>query len=128
MISVAEIKKLLLSFGYTAQQKDEALIELAIERVWISVKAFTHLKHIPDELKPEMMSMIVGEFLYAKKNLGGLEEGGIVFPKRVSQITEGDTSLSISNIGKTEDDFDDMIDALRHGNPHVLEHWRALHW
>lgn len=128
-ISVADVKDLLPAFGYTPKlNKDDKLIEICIDRVLLRVRAFTHLTIIPDELCPEVIRMITGEFLYTKKTLGGLEDGGISFPRKVSQITEGDTSLSLSGVTKPEDDFDAMVDTLRRGDPHILEHWRALHW
>ena len=127
-ITVADVKKLLPSFGYTPSEKDNTVLQLAVDRITVRIKAYTHLTSIPLELEPEMLTMMVGEFLYMKKNLGGLEDGGIKFPSRVSQVTEGDTSISISNVGKVEEDFDNMIDGLRKGDPRILDHWRALHW
>lgn len=127
-ITVADVKKLLPSFGYTPSEKDNTVLQLAVDRITVRIKAYTHLTSIPMELEPEMLTMMVGEFLYMKKNLGGLEDGGIKFPSRVSQVTEGDTSISISNVGKVEEDFDNMIDGLRKGDPRILDHWRALHW
>lgn len=132
MITNSELLKrvteLLPSFGYKHFDKDNGLLKLAIETVIERVKAYTNQKMIPDGLLPEMQMMIVGEFLYLKKQFGGLDEGGISFPARITQYTEGDTSISFGKTDKTESDFDRALDYMRYGNPSVIEHYRKIHW
>lgn len=119
---------LLPSFGYTRTEKDTGLLKLAIDTVVERVKAYTNQRQIPDGLIPEMLMMIIGEFLYIKKQFGGLDEGGITFPTRITQYTEGDTSISFGKTDKTESDFDDTLNYMRYGNPSVIEHYRRIHW
>lgn len=128
-ISVADIKEQLPLYGYTPTEKDSPLIRQCTEHVILRVKSYINHNRIYPELESEVIRMCVGEFLYQKKRSpDGLQDGGIVFPKRLAQITEGDTSLSYTRSDLEESNFDDMINEMRYGDYFILEHFRKVHW
>lgn len=123
-----KVTELLPSFGYKYTTKDSALLRLCISTIIERLKAYTNQREIPDGLYFELYKMVIGEFFYNKKQFGGLEDGGISFPSKISQYTEGDTSISFSKVDKAENDFDAAVNEMRFGNPSVIEHYRRLHW
>lgn len=127
-ITVEDVKSVLPSYRYNPIPSDNIIIQRCLERTIFHTKSFCNIKKIPKELEPEVVRMACGEFLYEKKKSGGLADGGIEFPKRLAQVTEGDTSLSFTGAGKEDTDFDDFIDDLRRGDIHILEHFRRVHW
>lgn len=127
-ITVADVLEILPAFGYTPTDKDTPLIRLSIQRALIHVRSFCNIDKIPDDLMPEVLRMSCGEFLHSKLMTGDLGDGGIVFPDRVSQITEGDTSVSLAGAGTEANNFAQLVDEMRHGDPYVLEHNRRVHW
>lgn len=127
-IKVEEVKRLLPLYGYTPTSVDEPLIKISIETAKTRVLSFINNHYIYPELRLEVCKMAVGEFLYQKKCIGGLGDGGLVFPDRVSQVTEGDTSVSFAKTEIETLSFDSMLDKMRFGDYRVLEHFRKVHW
>lgn len=128
IISVESVKELLPSLGYEPSAKDSPAIRFALERAMIHVKDFCNISYIPDDLVPEVINMACGEFLYQKVMTGTADDGGLKFPSRVSQITEGDTSVSFSGAGKDQENYLNFLDQLRRGDPYILEHNRVVQW
>ena len=131
--AVAMLKELLPAYGYQATSKDDVMLRMAWQKARVRVENFCNIKEIPDELQLEVANMAIGEFLYTKKSIGALDEtvaeGTLKFPSKVTQFTEGDTSMSMTASGKNDETlFEDMIDNMRKGNIWVLEHYRRLHW
>lgn len=127
-IKVEDVKRLLPSYGYTPSSEDETLIRLSIDTVKHRVLSFINNHFIYPELRTEVLRMCIGEFLYQKKCIGGLDEGGLSFPDRISQVTEGDTSVSFAKTEREEQVFEDMVEKMRWGDYRVLEHFRKVHW
>lgn len=135
-VDVIDVRSELKAFGYSPNDDDDIMIRGAIDRVIAKVKSFTNLRRLPDKLKPTVISMACGEFLYVKKITGGLREGAygsvsgsLKFRDRVTQWTEGDSSVSLTAAGKDDEaNFDKFIDNLRKGDYRILEHFRVLDW
>lgn len=126
---VNTIKTLLPLYGYTASSDDNALITLCIQRVELYVLSWCNIKTIPPSLIPEMIDMVLGEFLYTKMNLGDLTEENMNFQRAITSITEGDTTVSWQNKNKSDFDyFLNLVDTMRKGRKGILEHYRKLHW
>lgn len=135
-IDIQDVRSELKAYGYSPVDTDDVIIRGCIDRVIAKVKSFTNLRKLPDKLKPTVLSMCCGEFLYFKKISGGLREGAygnktgsLNFRDRVTQWTEGDSSVSLTAAGKDDEAmFNDFIDELRKGDYRILEHFRVLDW
>lgn len=130
-----DIRAELPAYGFKpVEERDRVMVRSCIDTVISKLKSFTNCPVLPEKLKPEAIKMVCGEFLYRKKVTGQLtvegENGtGISFPHRVTQWSEGDTSVSFTAAGKNDEaNFDAYIDKLRRGDPWVLEHFRQLDW
>lgn len=128
-ITVGDVKRLLPLYGYEPSEKDSSLIEQCIDHTLLKIRSYINNSYVYPELEPEAIRMSVGEFLYQKKRTPeGLSGGGVSFPDRVAQVTEGDTSISWTRADKEEVDFDDMVEKMRRGDYIILEHFRKVHW
>lgn len=133
-----DIRAELPAYGYTPNEnEDKIMIRSCIDVVISKLKSFTNCPVLSEKLKPEAIKMVCGEFLYRKKITGQLYESsttdgkgsGLNFPARVTQWSEGDTSVSLTAAGKTDEaDFLAYLDKIRRGDPWVLEHFRKLDW
>lgn len=132
--AVNMLEEILPAYNYKPVESDRVMLRWAWQNAVHRVKEFCNIRSIPDDLYMEIAKMAIGDFLKSKKSMGQLNfdsdaEGGIRFPHRVTQFTEGDTSLSMTPSGKNDEaNFDDMVDKMSRGNPWVLEHHRRLHW
>lgn len=132
--AVSRLKELLPAYGYEPVKGDDIMLRNAWARTEIRVLSFCNIDSLPDELTLEVANMAIGAFLRAKKATGQLYiegdgQGGIVFPHKVTQFTEGDTSMSFTPSGKNDEAvFEKMVNELERGSMWVLEHYRRLHW
>lgn len=134
-IDYTDIRAELPGYGYKFdEEQDRIMARSCIDTVISRVKSFTNCRVLSEKLRPELIKMACGEFLYRKKITGQLSNeangaNGIAFPHRVTQWSEGDTSVSLTAAGKNDEaNFDAYIDKLRRGDPWVLEHFRQLDW
>lgn len=130
-LDIVSVKTQLGVYGYDVDdQKDYKLLVYALDKSKQRAMNFCNRDDIPERMVPEVISMAAGEFLYFKKTFLGLDDLGIHLdnPFRVSQVTEGDTSFSLSDSQKEEFDIDLYINTLRMGDRYVLEHFRKLDW
>lgn len=135
--AVTMLKELLPAYGYKAVETDNIMLRMAWQKALIRVKSFCNIDSVPDELQLEVANMAIGEFFHAKKACGELtignggDDGDNVFAKlgRVTQFTEGDTSISLNPAGLNDEAlFEGMIERMRRGDLYILEHFRRLHW
>ena len=128
------LMELLPAYGYEPVESDKIMLRNAWALAEFRVLSFCNIDSIPDELQLEVANMAVGSFLKAKKASGQLYiendgEGGLRFPHKVTQFTEGDTSMSFTPSGKDDEAvFNKMADDLERGHLWILEHYRRLHW
>lgn len=130
-IDASAVRKLIKALtGYEATDDDGFLIELAIEDRTNYVLSVCNRDDIPARLKPQLLKMIVGEFLYQKKSVGGSESLGMDPGALVSSITEDDETVSFAVSGEQSGEaaLDAYINRLRRGNPVALAEFRRLKW
>lgn len=130
-LDVEIVKELLPSYGYTPKTEDNALIAFVADRAVRRVEDYLNRKDIPQHLDGEIIRIAIGEFLYTKKLAGGLDPDNmdLKFPSKITQLTEGDTSTSITMGGKNDEErYNDLLDEMRRIDPYIFEHYRKVHW
>lgn len=109
-----DIAARLANFGYTVTNDDSWLIGFTISKVENDIKTQCNVLTIPDGLYQTEIDMIVGEFLFGKKNMGQLTS--LDLSTVVKSIEEGDTTITFA-IGSgsmtVEQRFDAIINYLR---------------
>lgn len=131
ILDIDTIKMRLRAYGYESDDRDNLMVQSALETAIHRALSLTNQRKMPRGLEFEVVRMAVGEFLYMKKMTGGLEDGshGISFKPRITQFTEGDTNISATDKGKNdESNFERWLEGMRMGDPSVLEHFRRIHW
>lgn len=116
--------------GYEPTDRDNFIIEFAIQERTDYVLSYCNRNDIPPRLRSQLMRMIVGEFLYQKKLMGGAESLGFDVEPLISSYEEGDTKTDYRVDGDTSMDaaLDAFINQLRWGNAVTLQEYRKLKW
>ena len=88
-----DVKNFLAAIGFTYSDDDSWMLMFCIEKITNTIKNECNISSIPDGLKQIAVQMVVGEFLYNKKNAGqteGFEQ--LDFNAVTKSIQEGDTN------------------------------------
>ncbi|PBG12256.1 hypothetical protein BGU82_18850 [Clostridioides difficile] len=128
---IDDIEKRLESFEYTLKDGDKWLIDFVKEKIENIIKLDCNIKTIPIELKEIEVDMIVGEFLFTKKNMGQLDIESLNFEAVEKSISEGDTKVDFaigSGSQTPEQCFDTLVNyLLTYGKNKILT-FRCLRW
>ncbi|HBE9592595.1 TPA: hypothetical protein KOS76_001301 [Clostridioides difficile] len=128
---IDDIEKRLESFGYILKDGDKWLIGFVREKIENIIKLDCNIKTMPIELKEIEVDMIVGEFLFTKKNMGQLDIESINFEAVEKSISEGDTKVDFaigSGSQTPEQRFDTLVNyLLTYGKNKILT-FRCLRW
>ncbi|MCC0662603.1 hypothetical protein [Clostridioides sp. ZZV15-6597] len=128
---IDEIEKRLESFGYILKDGDKWLIGFVREKIENIIKLDCNIKTMPIELKEIEIDMIVGEFLFTKKNMGQLDIDSLNFEAVEKSISEGDTKVDFaigSGSQTPEQRFDTLVNyLLTYGKNKILT-FRCLRW
>ncbi|VHS00117.1 phage protein [Clostridioides difficile] len=128
---IDEIEKRLESFGYILKDGDKWLIGFVREKIENIIKLDCNIKTMPIELKEIEVDMIVGEFLFTKKNMGQLDIESINFEAVEKSISEGDTKVDFaigSGSQTPEQRFDSLIAYLTTYGKNKILTFRCLRW
>ncbi|HFQ7707451.1 TPA: hypothetical protein ACHS7H_003943 [Clostridioides difficile] len=108
---IDEIEKRLESFGYILKDGDKWLIGFVREKIENIIKLDCNIGEIPKELHNIEVDMIVGEFLFTKKNMGQLDIESLNFEAVEKSISEGDTKVDFA-IGSGSQTPEQRFDSL----------------
>lgn len=127
------IKKRLENFGYEYKKdKDKWVLEsFLIPKVTDHIKNETNQDEIPEGLINIAVDMVVGEFLFSKKNSGQFSIQQEAVEKELAKITEGDVSyeyVNTTNAQSNDAKLDTLFNYLMHGHDSELTHYRKLRW
>ncbi|MDB0519979.1 hypothetical protein C4R87_19350 [Clostridioides difficile] len=125
---IDDIEKRLESFGYTLKDGDKWLIDFVREKIENIIKLDCNIKTIPIELKGIEIDMIVGEFLFTKKNMGQLDIESLNFEAVEKSISEGDTKVDFAISQTPEQRFDSLIAYLMTYGKNKILTFRCLRW
>ncbi|HBF1530017.1 TPA: hypothetical protein LTV88_001015 [Clostridioides difficile] len=128
---IDDIEKRLESFEYTLKDGDKWLIDFVKEKIENIIKLDCNIKTIPIELKEIEVDMIVGEFLFTKKNMGQLDIESLNFEAVEKSISEGDTKIDFaigSGSQTPEQRFDSLVAYLTTYGKNKILTFRCLRW
>ncbi|HBH0321684.1 hypothetical protein C4226_19465 [Clostridioides difficile] len=125
---VDNIEKRLQGFGYTLKDGDKWLIDFVREKIENIIKLDCNINEIPKELYNIEIDMIVGEFLFAKKNMGQLDIESLNFEAVEKSISEGDTKVDFAISQTPEQRFDSLIAYLMTYGKNKILTFRCLRW
>lgn len=118
----------LASFGYIVTTTDAWLLEFIINKVENHIKSQCNTSTVPEDLYQIEVDMVVGEFLFGKKNMGQLAD--IDLSAAIKSIQEGDTNITFA-IGSgsmtAEQRLDALISSLMHPNADFAS-YRRIKW
>lgn len=125
----ADVINRLGQLGYTAAEADYNHIDYELEKITDYTLNYCNITDIPTIIEKRLIDRVCGEFLYYKKNSGGLE--GFNYDAAVKQIKEGDTSITYA-VGQGEDTpearFDAFVKQLERGYDKWITPYRRLRW
>ncbi|EIS9210376.1 hypothetical protein L0858_003731 [Clostridioides difficile] len=128
---IDDIEKRLQGFGYVLKDGDKWLIDFVREKIENIIKLDCNIGEIPKELHNIEVDMIVGEFLFTKKNMGQLDIESLNFEAVEKSISEGDTKVDFaigSGSQTPEQRFDTLVNyLLTYGKNKILT-FRCLRW
>jgi hypothetical protein len=125
---VYDVGKRIESLGYTMIIGDEWMIGFVIQKVEGHIRNECNTNTIPEGLLKTAIDMIVGEFLFCKKNMGQLT--GLDLEPVVKSIQEGDTNITFS-VGSgsmtPEERINTLISFLMHSEADFAS-YRCIKW
>lgn len=104
-----DVLKRLESLGYSPKEDDGWMISFAIQKVENTIKNSCNTTSIPDGLHYTAVDMICGEFLFAKKQSGKLEDFNL--ETAIKQVQTGDTNVTFS-VGEGSSSPEQRLDSL----------------
>ncbi|MCW0602320.1 hypothetical protein OKR38_12320 [Clostridioides difficile] len=125
---IDDIEKRLESFEYILKDGDKWLIGFVKEKIENIIKLDCNINEIPKELKNIEVDMIVGEFLFTKKNMGQLNIENLNFEAVEKSISEGDTKVDFAISKTPEQRFDTLIAYLTTSGKNKILTFRCLRW
>jgi hypothetical protein len=121
-----DVVKRLASLGYTVDETADAwVIDFCIDKVTNTILNDCNIDAIPDGLYQIAIDMVCGEFLFAKKGSGQLDNFNV--EAAVKSIKEGDTQVTYA-ISDTSITLDGLIDWLRTNGQAQFVTYRRLVW
>ncbi|HCR2111367.1 TPA: hypothetical protein ONC98_003021 [Clostridioides difficile] len=128
---IDDIERRLQGFGYVLKDGDKWLIDFVREKIENIIKLDCNISEIPKELHNIEVDMIVGEFLFTKKNMDQLDIESLNFEAVEKSISEGDTKVDFaigSGSQTPEQRFDTLVNYfLTYGKNKILT-FRRLRW
>lgn len=128
---IDDTERRLESFGYTLKDGDKWLIGFVREKIENIIKLDCNINEIPKELHSIEVDMIVGEFLFTKKNMGQLNIESLNFEAVEKSISEGDTKVDFaigSGSQTPEQRFDTLVNYLTTYGKNKILTFRCLRW
>lgn len=80
------------SLGYTIKETDSWMISFSVQKVENTIKNDCNVSSVPDGLYSVATDMICGEFLFAKKQTGQLEDFNL--EAALKSVQAGDTTVT----------------------------------
>ena len=116
------------AFGVPVAEDDSFLIALAIDRAINTIFNDCNIHELPEGLFNVAVDMSCGEFMNILKNLNKLDIDGIDLSGSVTQIKEGDTSVTFDASTTDEAKVTAFIHHLLYDRKGELVCYRKIRW
>lgn len=103
-----KINERLKNLGYEITPNDEFGVMFCLEKVQNKIKNMCNVKEVPKGLESVVVENVCGEFLFMLKNMGKLDEH-FKLEQAISQVSEGDTSVSFANTNLSNEQRLDLV-------------------
>ena len=125
MAAYDEAKAKIEALGIT--EINDSLLSIAVKEAETYIKNFCNITRVPEELFCALVNCACGKYLMVLHSFGQL--GDVIdFDTAVSQISEGDVSVSFGNGTSAEDQFLSVISGWVNPDPLELLRFRKLVW
>ncbi len=125
MLNYDDVVVRLLSLGYELQEDDEFTLEQTMIETEQYIMNYCNLESVPEGLKYVATDMCCGSFLQTKASMGELD--GLDMESAISDIQEGDVSISFSNGMDYSQMFDKLINTLTKKESELIC-YRKMRW
>lgn len=116
------------SFGVTITEDDAFLITFSINATISTIKTTCNINELPEGLFFVAVDMVCGEYLDAMKNMNKLNIKSLDLNGAVTQIKEGDTSVTFDASTTDEAKLSAFIHYLLYGRKGELVCYRKMKW
>ena len=125
MAAYDEAKAKLEALGIT--EINQELLRISVNEAEMYIKNFCNITRVPEELSDTLVNCACGKYLTVLRSFGQL--GDVVdFDAAVSQISEGDVSVSFTDGTSAEDQFLSVISGWAEPDTTALLRFRKLVW
>lgn len=117
------------SLGYTIKETDSWMISFSVQKVENTIKNDCNVSSVPDGLYSVATDMICGEFLFAKKQTGQLEDFNL--EAALKSVQAGDTTVTyaIGDASMTpEQRLNSLISYLMTKGKGEFVYYRKIKW
>ena len=118
----------LVSFGCCLKEEDSWAICFAIQKTESTIKNSCNTTSIPEGLFHIAVDRACGEFLFAQKQTGQLHLAELDLTGAITQISEGDTTVSFAAGASDEDKFNTLVNFLMNKGEGEFVCYRQLKW
>lgn len=125
MAAYDEAKAKLEALGIT--EINEGLLSISVNEAEMYIKNFCNITRVPEELSGTLVNCACGKYLTVLRSFGQLEDV-IDFDAAVSQISEGDVSVSFADGTSAENQFLSVISGWAEPDATALLRFRKLVW
>lgn len=125
---IEAVLKRLESFGVTVTEDDAWLIAFSIRYTHTTICNECNIKEVPEGLFYVAVDMACGEVMNTLKGMCRLKVDGLDLNGAITQIKEGDTSISFDASASDEQKLTAFIHHLLHGKRGELVCYRKLYW
>ena len=106
---------------------NEELLRLSVNEAEMYIRNFCNVSRVPEELSGTLVNCACGKYLTVLRSFGQL--GDVIdIDAAVSQISEGDVSVSFADGTSAEDQFLAVISGWASPDPSELLRFRKLVW
>lgn len=125
MAAYDEAKDKLEALGIT--EINQELLRLSVNEAEMYIKNFCNVRKVPENLLCKLVNCACGKYLTLLRSFGQLGDA-IDFDSAVSQISEGDVSVSFADGTSAENQFLSVISEWANLDPSELLRYRKLVW
>lgn len=123
---ITDVLERLDSFGYVVKDSDAWMISFSVQKVENTIKNECNVLAVPKGLHNVAVDMVCGEFLFALKQVGKLED--FELDQAVLKVSLGDTSVDFDSSNTPEERLNLLLNYLQNNGRGELISYRRIKW